>query len=71
MGLRLSLGLRMRLGLRLGLLFSCEATQYPHLCVCVSVCVSSVLQSLVSAFKRLCTTMYDYMQSGFFAVPAA
>ena len=29
--------------------------------VCVSVCVFSVLQSLVSAFRQLCTTMYDYV----------
>ena len=35
--------------------------RYSILLVCVCVCVFSVLQSLVSAFRRLCMTMYDFV----------
>ena len=46
-------------------IFSCEATQYPHMCGCLcvlSLCVLSLcVLSLVSACRQLCTTLYDYI----------
>ena len=41
------------------ILFICEANQYPHLCVCVSVC--SQFCKKFYDFVWLCMTVYDYV----------